>query len=435
MKRLLALGAAVLVLVAAAAWSVSQPPASSAPSSALRIDVEEKNPWTNLKLNNDPREFRFAIVSDRTGGHRPQIFSKAVERLNLLQPEFVVTVGDLIEGYTEEKEKMESQWKEFHDYVKKLQMPFFYVPGNHDIANPLMEKEWIRTLGRRYYHFVYRGVLFLMLDSEDPPERGTKAKEADRNAIRISEEQVAYVRKTLEANRDVRWTIVSLHRPLWYMQEFDKSRFGEVEKLLAGRNYTVFAGHIHRYQKFVRQGMNYYQLATTGGGSKLRGVNYGEFDHLTWVTMKKDGPIIANVMLDGVLDESLKVADTAEEGVPTKDRKPVQPATVKVIYKGKPVAGAWIAFHTYNKTTKKYTRVSEGTADEDGTAAMSTYKAFDGVPEGEYTVTVVWQVPRFDITGKPTENRLPPQYATTAGSPLKAVVQKAEKSTFTLDLD
>src|SRR5207249_742547 len=140
MKRLLGLGAAVAVLVAAAAWSVSQPSAAPDGGGELRISVEDRNPWTNLKLNNDPREFRFAIISDRTGGHRPQIFSKAIERLNLLQPEFVVSVGDLIEGYTEEKEKMETQWKEFRSYVKQLQMPFFYVPGNHDIANPIMEK-------------------------------------------------------------------------------------------------------------------------------------------------------------------------------------------------------------------------------------------------------------------------------------------------------
>ena len=73
---------------------MSQGP-SAAPSGDLKIDVEGKNPWTNLRLNNDPREFRFAVISDRTGGHRPQVFSKAIERLNLLQPEFVVTVGDL----------------------------------------------------------------------------------------------------------------------------------------------------------------------------------------------------------------------------------------------------------------------------------------------------------------------------------------------------
>jgi serine/threonine-protein phosphatase CPPED1 len=78
-----------------------------------------------------------------------------------------------------------------------------------------------------------------------------------------------------------------------------------MEKVLSGRSYTVFAGHEHSYRKFVRKGMNYYQLATTGGSSKLRGVQHGEFDHVVWVTMSKDGPILANLLLDGILPENL----------------------------------------------------------------------------------------------------------------------------------
>src|SRR5206468_2697058 len=64
----------------------------------MKIRVEEKNPWTNLELNNKERDFQFVIVTDRTGGHRPGVFGEAVRKINLLQPEFVISVGDLIEG-------------------------------------------------------------------------------------------------------------------------------------------------------------------------------------------------------------------------------------------------------------------------------------------------------------------------------------------------
>ena len=111
-------------------------------------------------------------------------------------------------------------------------------------------------------------------------------------------------------------------------------------KLLADRQYTVFAGHIHVYQKFIRQGRSYYQLATTGGGSKMRGVPYGEFDHFVWVTMKKEGPVFANVLLDGILPENLSPPISDEEGVPTKNRKEVFSARGKVLLQGKPVAQA-----------------------------------------------------------------------------------------------
>src|SRR5207244_7253318 len=83
----------------------------------IQIDKGARNPWTHLRWNNDPDTFHFAIVSDRTGGHRARIFSQAVDQLNLLQPSFVVSVGDLIEGYTKDKAVLAEQWKEFHGYV------------------------------------------------------------------------------------------------------------------------------------------------------------------------------------------------------------------------------------------------------------------------------------------------------------------------------
>ena len=86
------------------------------------------NPWTHLNLYNDRDNFQFAIVADRTGGHRPGVFANAVEKLNLLKPEFVICVGDLIEGYTDDAAKLDRQWQEFDGLANKLQMPFFYLP-------------------------------------------------------------------------------------------------------------------------------------------------------------------------------------------------------------------------------------------------------------------------------------------------------------------
>ena len=57
-------------------------------------------------------------------------------------PSFVVSVGDLIEGYTKDPALLAEQWKEFQGYVHKLQMPFFYVAGNHDVANAVEAREW-----------------------------------------------------------------------------------------------------------------------------------------------------------------------------------------------------------------------------------------------------------------------------------------------------
>lgn len=247
------------------------------------------NPWTNLDFNDDPDHFHFAVVTDRTGGARPGIFESAIDKLNLIQPEFVLCVGDLIQGYTEDEAELERQWDEFDSFVNRLQMPFFYVPGNHDISNPAMVEKWRQRRGRPYYHFVYRDVLFLILDTEDPPSAS------------ISAEQVAYFREVLGKGGQYRWILLFMHQPLWLAEE--KTGFNDIEALLVGRPYTVFAGHHHTYGKYLRYGNRYYKLATTGGDSNLGGPGTGQFDHIAWVTMGDEGPIMGNLLLDGILGD------------------------------------------------------------------------------------------------------------------------------------
>jgi len=291
-RRLTLLGVIVLAAILLAAGPAGQRADMQLP------DIGPPVPWTVKPLNNEDGAFHFAIISDLTGGERPGVFQKAVEKLNLLQPEFVMSIGDLIQGYSSNQRVLAAQWKSFDRRLAGLQMRFFHVPGNHDIGGPspaVARKVWAAKLGPSYYHFVYRNVLFLCLNSEQFAE--AKADPAE------VEKQVAYVRKALDDNRDVRWTFIFMHRPLWV---FPVGRWPDVEKLLAGRKHTVFCGHIHRYTKYSRHGQSYINLATTGGAMGASTVlKEGRFDHFAWVTVKDSGPVIANVLLDGVLDENV----------------------------------------------------------------------------------------------------------------------------------
>jgi hypothetical protein len=253
------------------------------------------HPWNNLNVNNNPNNFQFAIVTDRTGGHRAGVFEDAVKKLNLLQPEFVMSVGDLIEGYTLNKEEIYTQWDEFNGFIDQLQMPFFYVPGNHDYINEVMANIWKEKYGKSYYHFVYNDVLFLCLNSEEALQGS--------NFGGIEKPQYEYIKQVLKQNQNVKWTLVFMHQPLWIL---DNTRYWkQTEDLLKDRDYTVFAGHHHHYVKYQRNNQKYFLLATTGGFSKLRGPDFGEFDHLVWVTMTDNGPIIANLLLEGIWDENV----------------------------------------------------------------------------------------------------------------------------------
>ena len=101
-------------------WVVALPFVQAQESTSPRIiieSIEGAKPFTSLDVNNGAKNFQFAIVSDRTGGHRPGIFLDGVRKLNLLQPEFVMSVGDLIEGYTTDKAEIDRHWTECIGFI------------------------------------------------------------------------------------------------------------------------------------------------------------------------------------------------------------------------------------------------------------------------------------------------------------------------------
>lgn len=414
--------AGALVGVVALSRSETTAGNRAADPNAIEIEAGAKNPWTSLKLNNDADQFQFAVVSDRTGGHREKVFSRAVQQVNLLQPQFVMSVGDLIEGYTTKEDAIKTQWDEFDGYVKRFEMPFFYVPGNHDLTNKVQVAKWGERYGKRYYHFVYKNVLFLCLNSENPPD----------GMSTIDREQQEWVAKTVAANKGVKWTFAFVHKPIWTAKDLEKNGWAAVEKALAGQKYNVFCGHVHRYQVYERNGNNYYQLATTGGGSRMRGQEYGEFDHVAWITMKKDKPLIANVLLDGVLPSDLKTPDSEEKGTVVK-KKPTFPVSGKLTLEGKPVVGGTITLHTYNTETEKWASVCDGVTDASGNFKLTTYSKFDGAPAGQYAVTVVKTGKGYYDGEIKEQTQLPEKYATPATSPVRVPILE-NSNTLNLDL-
>ena len=284
---------ACLVVPIALAWSanVHMSPAAE--------EQRPAGPWTRRTISDSPDQFRFAVVADRAGGHRPGVFADAIRKVNLLQPKFVLSVGDLIEGNTENADEIDRMWDEFDSIVGRLEAPFYYVPGNHGLTNDVMAKKWNERFGRSYYHFTYRNVLFLCLNTEEWQGEG------------ISQEQADYFAEATAQHPQPRWTFVFMHKPMWFLDEDDPG-WTQIEKMLQGRPYTVFAGHKHQYMKFKRFGQRYFILGTTGGASDLYGPALGLFDHVTWVTMTSGGPRIANLVLDGILDEDVRTEQSAK---------------------------------------------------------------------------------------------------------------------------
>ncbi len=289
-------------------------------------------PWTSENFKNNPESFRFAIIGDRAGGANVLgTFTKAVDQLNLLQPEFVMSVGDYIQGYTINRDKLNRQWDEFQGIVSRLKMPFFYVRGNHDVSYAAGKEIWRERFGPAYYSFVYKNVLFIVLDTESAPRNFSPKMEQDvatynklrrtdpaaakkwlaewvktpnaietfglRGKIEFPEAQRAWLKKTLAESPNVRWTFLFLHRPVW---NNPAESFKEIQGMLKSRKHTFFAGHMHYYDYDLIDGVEYITMGPAGAQFLRHGP--GNVDHIMWVTMTGDGPQMANIALKGLYD-------------------------------------------------------------------------------------------------------------------------------------
>lgn len=293
--------------------------------------IADAKPWTNENFKGADNEFQFVIIGDRTGGANAEgTFDLAMGQINLLQPEFVINVGDLIEGYPEDKDDLISMWDEADQMTGKLEMPFFRTIGNHDVSTPLTKEVYLERYGSDYYHFVYKNALFMVLNSEDdsrpkPPERITQGiKEYNRlqvedpeaakemlkefmtdeaviaalsQPVEFPEKQMNWINRTLAANSDVRWTFLFMHEPCW---ENPSESFESIQQMLKDRKHTFFAGHLHYYDY---DKINGYEHITMGpAGASFHHDGSGNVDHIMWVTLKEDGPELGNIALKGIFD-------------------------------------------------------------------------------------------------------------------------------------
>jgi hypothetical protein len=279
-------------------------------------------PWTHDRFDDGPGQFTFAVFSDLNGGERSGVFAVAAEQLALLRPELVLSVGDLIDAPIDDVASLTREWDAFDERANTMRAPVFRVGGNHDLTGEVLRDVWTERYGPKYYHFIYKNVLFFVLDTEDhTPERTSEIFDARSAAVRaldagepgardmeyfripervtgnIGPEQSEYFLSVLAGHPEVRWTMLFMHKPVW--EDDGDPEFTAIEAALSGRPYTVFNGHRHSMSHREKNGRDYIMLSTTGGSQN--GADPMAFDHVTLVTVADDGPSIAHLRLDGIL--------------------------------------------------------------------------------------------------------------------------------------
>ena len=225
---------------------------------------------------------RFAIIGDRTGDHQEGVYEAIVAEVERLRPDFVMTVGDHIEGYISDTIEMNRQWDEYFGIIKPLTMPVHITPGNHDITSDAMEPTYRGRVGAPYYSFDHRGIHFVVLDNS-----------RWETAVQFPAAQLNWLKDDLAKNRTACYTFVFFHKPFWYntLGAGKPDPWHEVFK--ANGVDAVFTGHFHTFFSAEFDGIKYTSFGSSGGETEESpdGLLY----QFGWVTVDGSGVYVAPV--------------------------------------------------------------------------------------------------------------------------------------------
>ncbi|EMI42084.1 LamG-like jellyroll fold domain-containing protein [Rhodopirellula sp. SWK7] len=267
-----------------------------------------------LPLATDEDAFHFVIYGDRTSGVPAglKVLEQAVVDTNLLDPDLVMTVGDLVQGYNEAPKWMQ-EMREYRDIMEKLKMKWFPVAGNHDVywrgkgeaPQGQHESNYEEHFGPLWYSFEHKNAGFVVLYSDEGDPVTNEKSFSEGRLQMMSDEQLSFLKQSLEMHKDLDHVFVFLHHPRWIGGGYEGGNWDVVHEMLreAGNVSAVFAGHIH-HMRFdgPKDGIAYYALATTGGHLSADIPGAGYLHHLNVVTVRPESVTVAALPVGAVID-------------------------------------------------------------------------------------------------------------------------------------
>jgi serine/threonine-protein phosphatase CPPED1 len=109
---------------------------------------------------------QFGFFEDNKGfSKETELYEKAVNAINRLNPDFVVITGDLVNNKDDNSQKAE--FKRITAIINK-KIPVYYSPGNHDIGLPPTRQDidsFISDYGHDKFSFQHKKSIFIGLNS------------------------------------------------------------------------------------------------------------------------------------------------------------------------------------------------------------------------------------------------------------------------------
>jgi Icc protein len=213
--------------------------------------------------NLEPNTFEFAFLTDihiRPDMNAPKYFQMCIDMVNELNPDFVLTGGDLIfDAMRGNYNHCDSLFTLFTEMSKGFNMPLYPCIGNHDLfaiykESPENENHpdykygmYERYFGDTYYSFNHKGWHFIVLNSLIVNDYKYKGY--------FHEEQLEWLKNDLKKLHESTPIVLVSHIPLITTWQFVNGGSGavknavEVFKLLENKNLKlILQGHIHWYE-------------------------------------------------------------------------------------------------------------------------------------------------------------------------------------------
>jgi hypothetical protein len=254
----------------------------------------------------DPDKFTFAIIGDKTGGGENNwgIFDRAMDEINLLNPDFAMTIGDHVQGYTTDFAILKKMWDEYYLHLSTLKMPVLLVPGNHDISNTDMYIYWQGRNGKTYYSFNYKRCHFITINTEE--DKSSEGAGIAEKAL------MDFVIKDIQQNKNAKHIFVFMHKPLWIENQ---KTWDQIEAELKGTNYSVFAGHYHNLTQDIHNNHKYIILSSTGAGLDEHAdiPQLGMYHHFTVVSVEGKDAKVAIIQPGNIFSSSVSTKEYVDQ--------------------------------------------------------------------------------------------------------------------------
>jgi predicted phosphodiesterase len=234
-----------------------------------------------------PAAYHFVLLGDRTGEAQPGVWEQVWKQAAAENPEFVLGVGDTIEGLDDAT--AESQWREAKRMLAPYaRIPLYLAPGNHDIWSPVSEKLFETYAGHPlHYSFDYGAAHFTVLDNSRSDE--------------LSPDEMSFLEADLQKHQAQSVKFIVSHRPSWLVQAALGNPNFALHQL--ARRYGVqyvIAGHVHQLLHVSFDGVTYFCAPSAGGHLRASGkYEDGWFFGYTVVTVAGGGATFEIHKLDG----------------------------------------------------------------------------------------------------------------------------------------